>query len=327
MALTTDSRETMDVIDTSGPVGFIGLGAMGLGMAQNLLRKGYTLHVFARRPRSADAVVEAGAIWSASPQALGRACKLVVLSLPDAAAVEAVLFGVDGLADGLVDGLAVGSCVVDTSSIAATSARDFAVRLRARGIWLLDAPVSGGQPGAQAGTLGCMVGGPAPVLQACRSALESFCKTITHVGDVGAGQTVKACNQVAVAGALLGVADAMALATAQGVDPSIMREVLMGGAARSFSLEKHGPRIIAESFTPGFRAVLMRKDLRLALATAEASGAVLPSTAVAEELLDAMCADGRGDWDWCALALQVRKLSGQPLPAAIEPAVLTAKAA
>lgn len=326
MALTTDSTDSTDLIDTSGPVGFIGLGAMGLGMAQNLLRKGYTLHVFARRPRSADAVVEAGAVWAASPQALGRACKLVVLSLPDAAAVEAVLFGAEGL-DGLVDGLAPGSCVVDTSSIAATSARDFASRLRARGIWLLDAPVSGGQPGAQAGTLGCMVGGPAPVLQACRSALESFCKTVTHVGDVGAGQTVKACNQVAVAGALLGVADAMALATAQGVDPAIMREVLMGGAARSFSLEKHGPRIIAESFTPGFRAVLMRKDLRLALATAEASGAVLPSAALAEELIDALCADGRGDWDWCALALQVRKLSGQPLPVAMEPAVSTAKAA
>ncbi|MDB5893361.1 MAG: TsaR [Rhodoferax sp.] len=303
-------------LDIDGPVGFVGLGSMGMGMARRLLVVGRALHVFARKPEAASSLIAQGATWAASPQALGQGCRLVFLSLPDAQAVESVLFGPDGLADAM----APGGCVVDTSTIAPTSARDFARRLQARGIQLLDAPVSGGQQGAQAGTLGCMVGGSVEAVEACRQAMGAFCKTITHVGDVGAGQAVKACNQVAVAAALLGVADAMALATAEGVDQGVMREVLMGGAARSFSLEKHGPRIVAGSFTPGFRAVLMRKDIRLALASASATGTVLPAAAVAERLLDAMCKEGRGDWDWCALALQVFSLSGQSIPRSIEPA-------
>src|SRR5205085_9127287 len=130
----------------------------------------------------------------------------------------------------------------------------FAQRLASQGVDYLDAPVSGGQQGAEAGTLACMIGGPAEVVDACRAVMASFCKAVTRVGDVGAGQTVKACNQVAVAGAMLGVADAVALARAQGVDPDVMREVLLGGTARSFALEKHGPRMAAGEFKPGFRA-------------------------------------------------------------------------
>lgn len=149
--------------------------------------------------------------------------------------------------------------------------------------------------------------------------MNAFCKTVTHVGDSGAGQTVKACNQVAVAGALMGVADAIALAKAQGLDPALMREVLMGGTAKSFPLEKHAPRIIGNSFTPGFRARLMRKDLRLALDTARAVGATLPTVTVAEQLLDAMCRGGRADWDWCAVALEVQRLSGVEIPDTPEP--------
>jgi 3-hydroxyisobutyrate dehydrogenase-like beta-hydroxyacid dehydrogenase len=217
------------------PVGLIGTGSMGAGIGRNLLRAGHALHLFARRSDAAQPLVQAGATACASPADLGQHCRLVVLSLTDAAAVEAVLFGPLGLASTL----APGSVVVDTSTIAATSARALADRLAAQGVWLLDAPVSGGQAGAEAGTLGCMVGGAAEVLDACRETLGAFCKTITHVGPQGAGQTVKACNQVAVAGAMLGVADAMALAKAlakaQGVDPALMREVLLGGTARTFS--------------------------------------------------------------------------------------------
>ena len=297
------------------PIGFIGLGSMGGGMARCLLNKGYRLQVFTRRPTAAQTLVEGGAEAASSAAAIGRDCPLVFLSLPDAAAVEEVLFGTDGLADAL----APGSCVVDTSTIAATSAQNFGQRLRQRGVWLLDAPVSGGQQGAEAGTLGCMVGGEPEVLAACREPMSAFCKSITHVGALGAGQTVKACNQVAVAGALLGVADALALARAQGVDPALMREVLLGGSARSFSLEKHAPRIIGGLFTPGFRAHLMLKDLRLALDTAHAGSAVLPTTVLAEQLLNALCEGGRGDWDWCALALQVQKESGMTIPEAREP--------
>lgn len=296
-------------------VGIIGLGAMGAGIAHNLLRKGFKLRVHARTPGAEAPFVDAGAGAARSPAELGRGCDLVLLSLPDAAAVEQVLFGAGGLAGAMRPG----TCVVDTSTIAATAAREFGARLRQGGVELLDAPVSGGQQGAEAGTLGCMVGGPGEVVDACRDVLHAFCKTITRVGDLGAGQTVKACNQVAVAGALLGVAEAMALARSQGVDANVVRDVLLGGTAKSFALERHGPRIATGEFKPGFRARLMRKDLRIALETARADGVVLPGTVAVEELLDSLCEGGRAEWDWCAVALEVQKRSGMAIPASPQP--------
>lgn len=284
-------------LDPDSPIGFIGLGVMGSGMAHCLLRAGHRLHVQARRDAAAQPLVAAGAVREATAAALGRACRLVFLCLSDDAAVEDVLFGPEGLAQGL----AAGSVVVDTSTIAATSARTFAQRLAQRGVTLLDGPVSGGQAGAETGTLACMIGGPAETVDACRPVMAAFCKGVTHVGPVGAGQTVKSCNQVAVAACMVGVAEAIALARAQGVDPAVMRDVLMAGTARSFALEKHGPRIIAGEFKPGFRARLMRKDLRIALDTAQAAGAALPGTQVAEQLVARLCDTGRGEWDWCAV--------------------------
>lgn len=300
----------MKAFGNDSRIGFIGLGVMGGGMAHNLLRKGFALTVFARKPEAAQAFVAAGARAVGTAADVGRASDLVILCLSDDDAVEAVLFGPDGLAHGL----APGSCVVDTSTIAAASTRIFGKRLLEQGVALLDAPVSGGQGGAEAGTLAAMVGGPATQVDACRQVLSAFCKSITHVGDLGAGQTVKACNQVAVAGAMLGVADALALARAQGVDPGVMREVLLAGTARSFALEKHGQRVIDGDFQPGFRARLMRKDLRIALQTAHAAGARLPGAAAAEELLSVLCDSGRADWDWNAIALQVQANAGLPIP-------------
>lgn len=288
-------------------VGFIGLGVMGSGMAHCLLRAGYTLHVFARRDDAAQPLVQAGARRATTPADVGRACALVFLCLSDDAAVEDVLFGANGLAQGL----AVGSCVVDTSTIAPTSERRFAERLAAQGVSLLDAPISGGQQGAESGTLASMVGGPEEALDACRGVMGAFCKTITHVGAVGAGQTVKACNQVAIAAALLGVADAIALAQSQGVDPRVMRDVLLGGTARSFVLEKHGERVIAGDFKPGFRARLMRKDLRIALETARQGGAKLQGAVLAEQLLSELCDGGRGELDWAALGALVQEKAGR----------------
>jgi 3-hydroxyisobutyrate dehydrogenase-like beta-hydroxyacid dehydrogenase len=295
------------VFGKDAPIGFIGLGVMGSGMAHCLLRSGHALHVFARRDAAAQPLAQAGARRAASPAEVGRACKLVFLCLSDDAAVEEVIFGERGL----VHGLAEGSCIVDTSTIAATSARAFAQRLAPRGVALLDAPVSGGQQGAQTGTLACMIGGPAQAVDACRAVMATFCKTVTHVGDIGAGQTVKSCNQVAVAAAMVGVADAIALARSQGVDPAVMRDVLLGGTARSFVLEKHGARIIEGEFKPGFRARLMRKDLRIALATARAGGAALQGAPVAERLVGELCDGGRAEWDWAALGLLVQEKGGR----------------
>lgn len=297
----------MNLKQENTTVGFIGLGSMGAGMAHCLLRKGFLVHVYARRPEVLSPFIEADATAHDTLAALGRSCDIVVLSLPDAPAVEGILFGDSGLAQGLRPG----ALVIDTSTVAATSARAIGGRLEGQGVGFLDAPVSGGQAGAQAGTLACMVGGETDQVEACRGVLSAFCQTITHVGALGAGQTVKACNQVAVAAAMLGVADALALARAQGVDPNIMRDVLLQGSARSFPMEKHAPRIIQESFEPGFRAQLMRKDLRLALDTAHASGMELAAAPVAERLLDAMCNDERGDWDWCGVALEVGKPAGK----------------
>jgi 2-hydroxy-3-oxopropionate reductase len=284
------------------PVGFIGLGVMGRGMAQCLLRQGYTLHVFARSEAAVQPLVAAGARRAASASALARQCRLVFLCVSDDAAVEEVLFGREGLAQGL----AAGSIVVDTSTIAAGTVRRLAERLALQQVTLLDAPISGGQQGAEAGTLATMIGGPSDAVAAVREVMTAFCKSITHVGDVGAGQTVKACNQVAVAGAMLGVADAIALAKSQGVDPKVMRDVLMASSARSFVLEKHGQRIIEGEFQPGFRARLMRKDLRIALATAQSAGAALQAAPVAESLVDELCERGDGDLDWAAVGQLVQ---------------------
>ncbi|WP_255429574.1 NAD(P)-dependent oxidoreductase [Ramlibacter albus] len=279
-------------------IGFIGLGSMGAGMAHCLLRKGHALRVYARRADVAKPFADAGAQVAGSPAALGGDCDLVFLCVSDAPAVEEVLFG----AQGLTGTLASGGVVVDTSTIAATDARRFGERLAAKGITLLDAPVSGGQQGARDGTLGCMVGGPKDVVDACREVMGAFCKTITHVGELGAGQTVKACNQVAVSACLLGVVDAIALARAQGIDPALMRDVLLTGSGRSVALERQAQRIIDGDFKPGFRASLMRKDLRIALEAAKATGTVLNATPVVEKLLDDLCRNGGEDADWIAIA-------------------------
>lgn len=286
----------MNPFGKSTSVGFIGLGAMGLPMAGWLRQRGWSLKIYARRDEPAHRLVSAGATRAPSPRGLGSASQLVLMCLSDDAAVEQVLFGPDGVEQGI----ARGSVVVDMSTIGAHSARRFAKRLEGRGIAFLDAPVSGGQKGAEAGTLACMVGGREPVVDAVREVLGAFCRTVTHVGDVGAGQIVKACNQVAAACALLGVADAIALARSQGVNPEVMRQVLLSGTARSFVLDKDGQRIIDEDFHPGFRARLMHKDLRLALETARGSAELL-ATPLAESLLHELCEAGGAELDWSAV--------------------------
>jgi 2-hydroxy-3-oxopropionate reductase len=278
------------------PVGFIGLGVMGRPMARWLHSRSWALHVYARRKEAAQPFVDAGAVLADTPAALGRMCRLVLLCLSDDDAVAQVLFGPDGLHEGL----APGSVVVDMSTIAASSARSLAERLSQGGVTYLDAPISGGQQGAEAATLTCMIGGPVPAVAAVSDVLRVFSRKICHVGDVGAGQTVKACNQIAAACALLGVGDAIALASSQGVSPEVMCDVLLSGTARSFVLERDAPRIIKGDYKPGFRARLMHKDLRVALKTAQ--GKVrLQAAPLAERLLDELCRTGGAELDWSAV--------------------------
>jgi 2-hydroxy-3-oxopropionate reductase len=300
----------MQSYDRATPVGFIGLGVMGAGMARRLHAGGYALTVQNRSPARAAPLAALGASVAESPQAVGRACRVVFLSLPETADVEQVLFGEQGFAATL----APGACVIDTSTIAADASRVFAGRLQDAGVHMLDAPVSGGAQGAEQGTLTCMVGGPEAVFEACREICSAIATRYLRMGDHGAGQAAKGCNQVAVAAAMMGVAEAFALARKQGVELAILREALLGGAAKSFALEKHGPRFIDRGFAPGFTARLMRKDLHLATEAGHEGGVYMPTAHSALQLLEALCSQGSGELDWSALGVMVERLSGIELP-------------
>ncbi|WP_375460690.1 NAD(P)-dependent oxidoreductase [uncultured Enterovirga sp.] len=286
-------------------VAFLGLGVMGSGMAANLVRKGFPLRVFNRSPDKMTPLVSKGAIASGSPAGAAAGADIVVLSLPATADVEAVLFGVDGIAATLTPGVVV----VDTSTIDALAARRFAGRLAASGVDFIDAPISGGQKGAQDGTLSCMVGGAPDAVERARPVLEAFATTIIHVGDSGAGQIAKACNQICVASAMAGVAEAVALARAMNVDGHRVRDALLGGAARSIVVERHMKRLLDGDVNPGFRSVLMEKDIAIALDTMRALRIASPVTASVDQLLHGLVASGRGDEDWCSLGLYVQRLS------------------
>lgn len=279
------------------PVGMIGLGAMGEGIGRRILGAGRPLTVFVRSAQAAVSWAGAGADIAASPRLLAQAGSVVILSLPDDAAVDAVLEGPDGLAAGLRRA----ACVIDTSTVSPAGARRRAAMLAQQDVAYLDAPVSGGQQGARDGTLVAMVGGDAAACEAARPLAALFCSAFTHVGGSGAGQVLKACNQVAVAGALLGVAEALALAAANGLDLAVAREVMLGGSARSFALERHGQRLIDADFAPGFRAALMHKDLRLAAEAADQAGVDLEAARLALQRLQALCEAGQDGCDWSAI--------------------------
>ena len=292
---------------STGTVGFIGLGLMGRGMAASLLRRGYDVVVHNRSREAEVPLADAGARRAASPAELAAQAPVVMLCLSDTAAVDAVLFGPQGLAAALP----AGSHVIDTSTIAASATRDHARCLAERGVALLDAPVSGGQQAAEQGALSCMVGATQPAFGMCLPYLQAIASRVVHVGDNGAGQVAKACNQVAVSAVMLGVAEAFSLARSSGVDPAAVREALLGGAARSAILEKNALRLLQGDFKPGFRAGLMRKDLRLALDAARDAGACLPVAATTLQWLEALCNTGHADDDWSAVGQLIADL-GRP---------------
>lgn len=287
-------------------VAFVGLGVMGGGMAANLARKGFDLAVFSRTATKAAPVTALGARLTGSAAEAAHGRDVVVLCLPATEDVAAVLFG-DG---GVAAALSPGSTVIDTSTIDPVASRDFAQKLAADGIAMLDCPVSGGQKGAADGTLSCMVGGPADVLDRVRPCLAAIATTIVHIGDNGAGQVAKACNQICVAANMLGASEAVALALSMGVDPGRVREALRGGAANSTVLERHAARLIARDFTPGFRARLMEKDLRIAVAAMTRTGVYAPVSAGIHQLLKALLQTGRADLDWGAVGALIQELSG-----------------
>jgi 2-hydroxy-3-oxopropionate reductase len=297
----------------SGRVGFVGLGVMGAAMAANLLKAGFAMSVSNRSRARAEALLAGGARWFDTPAAVAREADVILLSLPDTTDVESVLFGDNGVAEGARPGAAV----IDTSSISAAATIAFAARLKQSGVDMIDSPVSGGPQGAVAGTLTCMVGGDAGVVERVRPVLSAIGKTITHLGPSGAGQLTKACNQLVIAATLAGVSEAIALCQKAGVDPARMREALLAGSARSFVLENHARRLLEGQLAPGFRATLMQKDIRLAAQAMRDFSVFAPATALAEQLFAALVNIGHGGSDSAALGLLTQKLSekaSQSLP-------------
>ena len=286
-------------------LGFVGMGAMGRPMALHLLHAGHEVAVWARRAESAQPLLEAGAVWRATPADVARHAEVVFTIVTTGADVEHVAFGPDGL----IEGFLPGSILVDMSTIAPGTARTIAQRLAERGVDMLDAPVSGGETGAIAATLSIMVGGRADVLDRVRPLFAVLGKTLVHVGESGAGQVAKACNQMIMVGFIQAVAEALHLATAAGADPAKVRQALAGGSAGSRVLEVFGGRMVDRDFAAGVEARLHHKDYGILMAEAYRLGVPLPVSAQVWQQLNALMANGLGKQDTASL-LRVLELNG-----------------
>jgi 2-hydroxy-3-oxopropionate reductase len=289
-------------------VGFIGLGLMGKPMALNLLKAGFPLVVHSRSRGPVEAVASAGARVAGSPADVAREATVVITMVPDSPDVELVLAGPRGV----FEGVRPGTVLIDMSSISPVVTRRLAAQAAERGATLLDAPVSGGDIGAIQGTLSIMVGGDAAALERVRPILNAMGnpERVIHIGDSGAGQICKVCNQMAIGGALAVVSELMALATKAGVDPAKVRQALLGGFAASRVLEVHGERILKKNYKPGFRAGLYNKDMGIAMETARSNQVPVPVTAVVAQLVAAMVAAGRSDDDYSGLAQVLFEMAG-----------------
>jgi len=278
-------------------VGFIGLGIMGRPMARNLIQAGHRLIVLDRNPEPVAELAALGAEPAASPASVAEHAEVVITMLPDSPDVEAVVFD----AQGVLMGLRPGALYIDMSTVSPMLAERITAAGAAQGAAVLDAPVSGGQVGAEKATLSIMVGGSADAYQRALPIFQALGKNIVHCGGPGAGQIVKACNQILVALTIQGVAEALTLGMKAGVDPGKIVQVLGAGLARCGVLETRGERMIAADFAPGFRSRLHYKDLRIALAAGQAYEAPLPATGIVHEMFKQMVISGRGELDHTGL--------------------------
>jgi 2-hydroxy-3-oxopropionate reductase len=286
-------------------IGFIGLGVMGKPMARNLLKADYPLVVHNRSREPMEELAAEGAKPAFSPAEVASRSEVIITMLPDSPDVELVALGEGGL----IEGVSEGDVYVDMSTIAPPVAVKVDEAMAEKGVRCLDAPVSGGDVGAQQGTLSIMVGGDEDLFNEVLPIFEVMGQTIVLCGPNGAGQTVKACNQVQVALNLIGMAEALVLGAKAGVDPAIVVKVLSGGFAQSRVMDVRGPRVIRRIFEPGFRSKLHYKDLNIVRETARAYGLSLPASALAHELFGAMQAQGWGDLDHSAVMRVIELLS------------------
>lgn len=280
-------------------IGFIGLGIMGKPMALNLMKAGYALSAYVRNKKIADAIQQAGATLYPSPKELAANVDVIITNVKATTDVEEILVGPEGI----IHTAKPGTIVIDMSTISAAATRHMAAQLAEKKIEMLDAPVSGGEQGAIAGTLSIMVGGKTHVLEKARPILAVLGKQIIQIGDNGAGQIAKACNQVIVAETIIAVDEALRLASASGVDPAKVRDALLGGFASSRILEIHGKRMLEQDYKPGFKAGLHHKDMHLALEQAEQAHLDLPAARYATKCLDQLIKKGHSELDSSAIHL------------------------
>ena len=286
-------------------LGFIGLGAMGRPMALHLMKHGHEMGVYARRAESAAPLVAAGAVRYDTPAVLATACEVVFTMVTNSQDVEAVVLG----ADGLIHGFKPGSVLVDMETISPTVAREVAAKLAQKGVAMLDAPVSGGPTGAEAATLAIMAGGKPDVFERIKPLFACMGKTIVRVGDSGAGQITKACNQLLLLVTAQGAAEALALAKRCGVDPATVRDVLMGGIASSRVLDVFGKRMVERNFANGIDARLYHKDMDIALGLVHDYGGAAPAASVTMQHINAIVGRGKGTSDLSILIEVLESMS------------------
>lgn len=287
-------------------VGLIGTGIMGGPMALNLLKAGFEVAVHSRTRSKAQAVVDAGGQWCDTPRALAAGVEVAISIVPDSPDVEAVYLGADGVCAGIREG----STAVDMSTVSPDAARTVEASLRERGVGFLDAPVSGGKTGAEAGTLTIMVGGESETLERVRPVLAAMGRNVVHCGPCGTGQLTKLCNQILCGLNLLAVGEAIAFARSVGLDPAVMLKVVSTGAAGSWAVDNLGSRMVRRDFAPMFMIDLQQKDLRLALDSAYRAKLPLPGTALVNQLLAANQAAGEGREGTQALVKSLERLAG-----------------
>ena len=281
-------------------IGCIGLGLMGKPVAINLIKAGYKVSVYSRREESSKPLAELGCQVYDSPKALAQHCQVLITNVSDSSDVEAVLLGENGA----IEGLKAGSIVLDMSTISPDITRRIASELNQRDIEMLDAPVSGGPQGAESALLSIMVGGKKEVFESALPILQCVGKNIVHIGDNGAGQVAKACNQLIVAQTMTAISEAFVLAKASNVDPSKVRDALMGGFAGSRILEVHGQRMLSGDYTPGFKSKLHQKDLNIIMQEADKLGLKLESTKLSQLYMNSI---KNGELDSSAIYSEIEK--------------------
>jgi len=274
-------------------IGFIGLGIMGKPMAKNLLKAGYQLVVHNRSPRPVKELVEAGAEAGSSAKEVAEKCDVIVTMLPNSPHVKEVVLGPNGI----LEGARPGTIIVDMSSIAPLAAREVAAKADEKGVEMLDAPVSGGEPKAIEGTLSIMVGGKKEIFEKCHGILSKMGTSVVLCGDIGAGNTTKLANQIIVALNIAAMSEALVLGAKAGVNPETIFKAIRGGLAGSTVLEAKAPMVLSGNFKPGFRIELHIKDLANAIDTAHEVGAPLPLTSQVMEILQALKVDGKAGND------------------------------